>query len=91
MSESLPGRIVVCGHLCLDIILSFPASGGAGDWFRPGRLSQVEAPDVTSGIRSWNETVARIEGGWKRAPAGISEAGWTERADGLWSGPNDAG
>jgi len=45
-------KIVVCGHLCLDIIPGFGAEekgGAAHDWFRPGRLSLVEAPVLSTG------------------------------------------
>jgi sugar/nucleoside kinase (ribokinase family) len=41
--------IVVCGHLCLDIIPGFPAVKGAQDWFRPGGLSIVGAPVISTG------------------------------------------
>jgi sugar/nucleoside kinase (ribokinase family) len=42
-------EIVVCGHLCLDIIPGFPALESVHDWFRPGRLSLVEAPVISTG------------------------------------------
>jgi sugar/nucleoside kinase (ribokinase family) len=42
-------NIVVCGHLCLDIIPGFPPVKGAQDWFRPGRLSIVGAPVISTG------------------------------------------
>src|SRR5208337_263714 len=41
--------IVVCGHLCLDIIPGFPPFKGARDWFRPGGLSIVGAPVISTG------------------------------------------
>ena len=41
-------RIVVCGHICLDIIPAFPPGGGQ-DYFRPGRLSVVEAAVTATG------------------------------------------
>ena len=41
--------IVVCGHLCLDIIPGFPPVEGAQDWFRPGGLSIVGAPVISTG------------------------------------------
>jgi sugar/nucleoside kinase (ribokinase family) len=49
MSNAKDRRIVVCGHLCLDFIPGFPASGAGQDWFRPGRLSIVDAPVMTTG------------------------------------------
>jgi sugar/nucleoside kinase (ribokinase family) len=47
-------RIVVCGHICLDIIPTFPPGaaqlgGGQQDYFRPGRLSIVEAAVTATG------------------------------------------
>lgn len=41
--------IVVCGHLCLDIIPGFPAVTGVQDWFRAGGLSIVGAPVISTG------------------------------------------
>jgi sugar/nucleoside kinase (ribokinase family) len=49
MAFLLSGDIVVCGHLCLDIIPGFPAVAGSHDWFRPGRLSLVDAPVISTG------------------------------------------
>lgn len=51
----------------------------------------VEAPDATSGIRPWDETVGRIRSGWRRAPATVPESGWSRGPDGTWHGPNDRG
>jgi sugar/nucleoside kinase (ribokinase family) len=36
----------------------------------------VEAPDAYSGIRTWDETIQRINGGWERLPLEINGAGW---------------
>jgi len=49
MSESTKRTIVVCGHLCLDIIPGFPLVETGQDWFRPGRLSLVNAPVISTG------------------------------------------
>jgi sugar/nucleoside kinase (ribokinase family) len=51
----------------------------------------VEAPDATSGVRSWDETTARVKAGWRRAVAAVPEGGWTRGGDGAWRGPNDRG
>jgi sugar/nucleoside kinase (ribokinase family) len=51
----------------------------------------VEAPDATSGVRSWGETAERVKGGWRRAPATVPEGGWSRGRDGTWHGPNDRG
>jgi hypothetical protein len=48
----------------------------------------VEAPDAYSGIRTWDETIERINRGWERLPLEIKCAGWNfERIDSLWHGP----
>jgi sugar/nucleoside kinase (ribokinase family) len=51
----------------------------------------VEAPDAVSGVRSWDETAARVKAGWRRAPSTVPESGWRRGADGTWHGPNDRG
>ncbi|HTP58745.1 MAG TPA: carbohydrate kinase family protein [Spirochaetia bacterium] len=48
MSAEGNARIVVCGHLCLDIIPRFPPGQGQ-DYFRPGRLSIVDAAVTATG------------------------------------------
>ena len=48
MTPASSHQIVVCGHLCLDIIPGFPSIQGH-DWFRPGRLSLVDAPVIATG------------------------------------------
>jgi sugar/nucleoside kinase (ribokinase family) len=49
MTHAGSREIVVCGHLCLDIIPGFPAGEGVHDWFRPGRLSLVDSPVLSTG------------------------------------------
>jgi sugar/nucleoside kinase (ribokinase family) len=51
----------------------------------------VEAPDATSGIRTWTETVKRVQGGWRRAAVSVPEAGWARGGNGVWRGPGDSG
>jgi sugar/nucleoside kinase (ribokinase family) len=46
--------------------------------------SNVEAADALSGVRTWEETLARIEAGWQKAPLFIE--GWRVDADGVWHG-----
>jgi sugar/nucleoside kinase (ribokinase family) len=43
----------------------------------------VEAADALSGIRTWDETVRRVEAGWPRQPVSLPED-WTLQPDGLW-------
>jgi sugar/nucleoside kinase (ribokinase family) len=48
----------------------------------------VEAADALSGIRSWKETLARIESGWPRLPLQISHPKWHKTGQPeLWVGP----
>ncbi len=46
----------------------------------------VEAADALSGIRTWEDTLARIAGGWPRRPLKLApSSGWQEDpASGLW-------
>jgi sugar/nucleoside kinase (ribokinase family) len=36
----------------------------------------VEAPDALGGVRSWEETLERIAGGWQRLPLQLAAHGW---------------
>jgi sugar/nucleoside kinase (ribokinase family) len=49
----------------------------------------VEAPDATSGVRTWAETQGRVKGGWAKAAVRVTEAGWREGSGGVWHGPRD--
>jgi sugar/nucleoside kinase (ribokinase family) len=49
----------------------------------------VEAPDATSGIRSWDETLGRVKAGWARRAVEVREPGWRSTGTGLWAGPGD--
>jgi sugar/nucleoside kinase (ribokinase family) len=52
----------------------------------------VEAADALSGVRSWEETQARIRSGWVRLPLDISTPGWAwDAGRALWIGPHDRG
>jgi sugar/nucleoside kinase (ribokinase family) len=42
----------------------------------------VEAADALSGVRPWDETLARIDAGWQRAALQIE--GWREDSFGVW-------
>jgi sugar/nucleoside kinase (ribokinase family) len=44
----------------------------------------VEAADALGGLRSWEDTLARIAAGWERLPLDLSEEGWVRVLDGLW-------
>jgi len=49
----------------------------------------VEAPDATSGVRSWEETLSRVKSGWKRRSV-PAETGWSSTPEGVRAGPGDA-
>ncbi len=50
----------------------------------------VEAADALSGLRSWDETLARVEAGWPRQKLEFSTPGWRfDESRHLWLGPND--
>jgi sugar/nucleoside kinase (ribokinase family) len=44
----------------------------------------VEAADALSGVRPWDETLARIEAGWEQAPMRASLPGWRVDEGGVW-------
>jgi len=49
----------------------------------------VEAVDALSGVRTWEETRARIDAGWRRAT--IEIAGWARDASGTLHAPGEGG
>lgn len=66
---------VVAGHICLDIIPDFSSVGACN----------VEAADALGGLRSWDETQARVAHGWEHHDLVISADGWRhDREYGLW-------
>jgi sugar/nucleoside kinase (ribokinase family) len=45
----------------------------------------VEAADTLSGVRSWEETMGRVAGGWARHDLGLASPGWEfDEAQQLW-------
>lgn len=50
----------------------------------------VEASDALGGIRSWEETTARMAAGWAHVPLAVSEPGWSVSECGVLHGPRDA-
>ncbi len=50
----------------------------------------VEAADALSGIRTWEETQARLAAGWPRQGLRLEGPGWRhDPISGLWHGPRD--
>jgi sugar/nucleoside kinase (ribokinase family) len=50
--------------------------------------SNVEAADSLSGIHSWEDTLQRINAGWKHQPMELNTFGWQfDKAIGIWRGP----
>jgi sugar/nucleoside kinase (ribokinase family) len=48
----------------------------------------IEAPDALSGIRSWEETQARVASGWPRHSLHLDATGWRfDGQQGVWLGP----
>lgn len=48
----------------------------------------VEAADALSGLRSWQDTLARIAAPWPRLPLQLNAPGWSwDAADQVWIGP----
>jgi sugar/nucleoside kinase (ribokinase family) len=51
----------------------------------------VEAADALSGLRSWDDTLARVRQGWTRLPLEITAPGWSWcEQDQLWVGPGSS-
>jgi sugar/nucleoside kinase (ribokinase family) len=44
----------------------------------------VEAADALGGLRTWEDTLARISAGWLHRPLDLSGEGWTRVLDGVW-------
>lgn len=44
----------------------------------------VEAQDALSGLRSWEDTLARVAAGWPHLSLAFSAPGWQVVQDGLW-------
>ncbi len=51
----------------------------------------VEASDAVSGVRSWAETLARIESGWSRRTLKVDDPGWRfDEVQQAWQGPGNS-
>jgi sugar/nucleoside kinase (ribokinase family) len=44
----------------------------------------VEAADALSGLRSWDETMARMAAGWSHYALDLSGEHWSPVSDGIW-------
>lgn len=51
----------------------------------------VEAPDSLSGIRNWDDTMARISAGWQTQALPLQDDGWKLDARNVWHGSFDSG
>jgi hypothetical protein len=52
----------------------------------------VEVAGSLYGVRTWDETTARVTAGWPRADAPLDAVGWHwNDASKLWLGPRDLG
>jgi sugar/nucleoside kinase (ribokinase family) len=51
----------------------------------------VEAADAVSGVRSWEETWRRVEGGWERHELALDAPGWRfDNRHQMWVGPSSS-
>jgi sugar/nucleoside kinase (ribokinase family) len=51
----------------------------------------VEAPDALSGLRSWEETIQRINSGWERLPLSLDDPAWQmDEIHQIWYRPMNA-
>ncbi|MEF3302039.1 carbohydrate kinase family protein [Paenibacillus sp. GYB003] len=82
------GDSTIAGFLCgllhgLPLERTMTAAVGVG-------ACSVEALDATSGVRSWTDTLRRIDAGWGRRTPAVPLSGWTRSGDGgMWIGPYD--
>jgi sugar/nucleoside kinase (ribokinase family) len=50
----------------------------------------VEAAGALGGVRTWPETLARIEAGWQRLPLDLAPYGWVwDEESSMWHGPGE--
>ena len=50
----------------------------------------VEQAGALAGVQGWEETIARIDGGWTRLPLDLASSNWLWKADtAVWHGPED--
>ena len=74
------GDATIAGFLCallrgLDPLDALTSAVGVG-------ACNVEAADALSGLRSWEDTQARIAAGWEHLPMNV--VGWEELRSGVW-------
>jgi len=83
------GDATIAGFLAA-FLRDMPPTAGATMAAAVGACN-VEAADAVSGIRSWTETLARVEAGWSRQAVDFSDPGWYfDETRQLWLGPHDA-
>jgi sugar/nucleoside kinase (ribokinase family) len=71
---------ILHGQAATDSLLAAAASGACN----------VEAADATSGVRSWQDTQARLAQGWPQADLPQPASGWVrDGAARMWRGPED--
>lgn len=48
----------------------------------------VEAADALGGLRTWEDTLARVSAGWQHYPLDLSSEGWAQAFPGVWEKRN---
>ena len=77
------GDSTIAGFLCA-LLRGLPAEDALNMAVAVGACN-VEAADALSGVRSWDETLRRVQAGWPRRPLALEGAGWTfDEARGVW-------
>ena len=44
----------------------------------------VEAPDSLSGVRNWDDTLARVNANWETTPFTVTAPGWKLLENNVW-------
>ncbi len=44
----------------------------------------VEAPDSLSGVRTWDDTLARVNANWETTPFTVTASGWKQLENNVW-------
>ncbi len=80
------GDATIAGFLCA-LLRGLPPANAVTAAVAVGACN-CEAADALSGIRPWEQTLARVARGWRRRPLALDAPGWSyDAAQALWIGP----